>query len=330
MGLSEIPYLEYFRLGEKPFSMTPDPSFYFESTEHKKASDYLRFFIGQREGFALIYGDVGTGKTLLCRRFFASLDRKTFNVGLILNPIMNQAEFLAEVLREFNITEKGQDTLFKGGGAPGLAPTYTTKDMLGVLEQYLLKEYEKGKESVLAIDEAQLLPDETFDFVRVLSNFETNKEKILHIILFGQKELVSKLAEPRMRYLSQRISVVHQLRPLAENEVGVYINHRLLRAGSNGLIQFTPRAHKMIYGATKGYPRLINIVCDRSLITMYARSKVVADEKIVSSVLKEESINTLAKEIKPPRRYASGYYYTALGLSLLILLLFFLFRRFFV
>jgi general secretion pathway protein A len=267
---------------------------------------------------------VGTGKTLLCRRFFDSLDKNAFNVGLILNPMMTQAEFLSEVIREFNI---GQDGLF-GNNGPGITADYTIKDLLGTLEQYLLAEYEKGKETLLAIDEAQLLSDEMLEFLRILSNFETNKEKILHIILFGQKELVSKLSQPRLRYLSQRITVVHQLLPLTENEVGVYINHRLLKAGSHGLIQFTPGALKMIYGATKGYPRVINLVCDRCLLTMYARSNTLSDENVVKSVLKEESLSTATRKTAGLWRYFDKRYYIAAAAFLVMLVLFFLLRRF--
>ncbi|OPY76547.1 MAG: hypothetical protein A4E65_03159 [Syntrophorhabdus sp. PtaU1.Bin153] len=322
----EIPYLDYLGLKEKPFSMTPDPEFYFESRSHKKATDYLKFFVSQREGFALIHGDVGTGKTLLCRRFLDSLDKNNVNVALILNPIMTETEFLGEVLREFNIPAKGQEGLFEGKNqAPGME-VVTKKDMLNSLEEYLLAQYRNGKECILAIDEAQLLSNEMFDFLRVLSNFETNKDKLLHIVLFGQEEVVSKLAGQRMRYLSQRISVVHHLRPLSTGEVGMYITHRLLKAGSNGLIQFSSSVVSGIHRVSRGYPRLINIICDRCLLMLYAKSKTQVDQKILNEVLREESICTLIKELRAaPGRLRKGYV-IALGITLVIFILFLVFR----
>ena len=243
----EIPYLDYCGLTEKPFGLTPDPQFYFESRSYREAMDHLRFFLDQKEGFALIYGDVGLGKTTISRIFLDSLDKKLYHTALILNPIMDEAEFLRQVLKELAV------------------PVYSTnrEELLENLRDFLLDEYRQGKETVLVIDEAQLLSSELFEFIRVLSNFETDKQKILHVILFAQPEIIQRLVEPAMRYLAQRITVIYRLRPLAQDEISLYIHHRLLKAGSRGFVQFTDEAVKEIYQASLGCPRLINVLGDR-------------------------------------------------------------------
>lgn len=270
----EIPYLEYFGLTEKPFGLTPDSHFYFESQTHREALEHLRFFLMQKEGIACIYGDVGTGKTVLSRLFLDSLDKNIYNTALILNPIMGDKEFLQEILTELSITH---DNISK-------------KDMFSKLEQFLLEEYKKGKETLIVIDEAQLVTDETFEFIRILSNLETDKEKMIHIILFGQVELIERLKQPHLRYLSQRISVIYRLKTLNPDEAGHYITHRLLKAGSKGFVQFEEDAVKLIYNASRGYPRVINIISDRCLLALYSKSGRVVDEKTVKSVISDESL----------------------------------------
>ncbi len=273
----EIPYLEYFGLNEKPFGLTPDAHLYFESETHREAIEHLRFFLMQKEGFACIYGDVGIGKTVLSRLFIDSLDKNIYNTALILNPIMDDKEFLQAVLTELGIPYEENSS---------------KKDMFSRLEDFLLKEHKKGKETIIVIDEAQLITDETFDFIRILSNLETDKEKILHIIFFGQQELIERLKQPHMRYLSQRISVIYKLKPLNLNEINHYITHRLLKAGSKGFVQFEDDAIKLIYSASKGYPRTINIICDRCLIALYSKTGRTVNEKVVKTVLKDESLGT--------------------------------------
>jgi general secretion pathway protein A len=307
----EIPYLEYFGLTEKPFGLTPDPHFYYESITHREAVDHLKFFLCQKEGFASIYGDVGTGKTVSSRIFMDSLDKSLYNTALILNPIMDEKEFLQEILKELNISYEN----------------LSKKEMFDRFQLYLLEEFGKGKETIIIIDESQLLSDEMLEFIRVLSNMETEKEKILHTILLGQQELIEKLKEPRMRYLSQRITVIYQLKPLSLREVNLYINHRLLKAGSKGFLQFKEDAIKLIYHASKGYPRLINVICDRCLLLLYTKSERTVDEKAVNAVLNEESISTLADMTKTnkilpalPYLLAALIAITLLALSLLNLI----------
>ncbi|HOV89447.1 MAG TPA: AAA family ATPase [Syntrophorhabdaceae bacterium] len=289
----EIPYLEYFGLTEKPFGLTPDAHFYYESQTHREAIEHLRFFLAQKEGFACIYGDVGTGKTVLSRLFLDGLDKNIYNSALILNPIMGEQEFLQAVLTELGI--QYDNTLSK-------------KDLFSKLEEFLISEHKKGKETIIIIDEAQLITNETFDFIRILSNIETDKEKILHIIFFGQHELIERLKQPHMRYLAQRISIIYRLKTLNINEVNHYITHRLLKAGSKGFVQFEEKGLEHIYKASKGYPRVINIICDRCLLFLYSRSASLVDEKVVKSVLEDESISTLVEIEKEKENFQKRIY----------------------
>lgn len=283
--MEEIPYLKYCGLKEKPFGLTPDPFFYFESASYQEALGHLTFFLSQKEGFALIYGDVGLGKTTMSRVFLDRLDKTRYNSALILNPIMDEADFLRQVVRELAIDcEDSQSDA-----------------TLDALKSYLLSEHESGRETVLIIDEAQLLSDGLLELIRVLSNFETDKEKMLHIILLAQTEIISKLTQPHLRYLAQRITVIYRLRPLTHEEAFLYINHRLLRAGSNGFVRFKDEAVDEIFRASGGCPRLINILCDRCLLYLYSHSKRSVDGAAAKQVFVEES-NLLIQKAAPPRR----------------------------
>jgi type II secretory pathway predicted ATPase ExeA len=278
----EIPYIQYFGLSEKPFGLTPDPQFFFESKSHKEALDHLKFFLSQREGFAVIYGDVGLGKTTLARIFLRSLDRIVFNTALILNPIMDEAGLLREVLKEL--------------GAPETEGS--KKELFDRLTNLLLAEHRRGKETIIVIDEAQLLSEEVLEFIRILSNIETDKDKTLHIILVGQTEIIERLKAPHLRYLAQRITVVYRLQTLALDETEQYISYRLIKAGSQGSVHFEQAALRSIHEAARGAPRLINTLCDRCLLALYSQSKKVVDEHIVRIVLQEESAAlNLAKQI---------------------------------
>jgi len=271
----EIPYVKYFELSERPFGLTPDPHFYFETETHREALSHLAFLLGQKEGFALIYGDVGLGKTTLSRIFLSSLDGNVYNTALILNPIMDGDEFLSLVLKELGLKADGG----------------TKKELYDEFEHFLLDGHRKGKETVVVIDEAQLLSNELLEFIRVLSNMETEKEKILRIILFAQPELVERLKEPSMRHLAQRITVTYKLKPFTEKDVRHYIAYRLIKADSKGVPSFKKAAARMIFEASHGYPRLVNILCDRCMLSLYAKSKNVVNKQIVVDILKEENIS---------------------------------------
>lgn len=301
----EIPYLEYFGFTEKPFGMSPDPAFYYESNEHKKAVDYLNFFLSQKEGFALIYGDVGSGKTTVSRIFINSLPRESYNTALILNPVTDDMEFMKELLREFSVQD---------------IPS-TNKELYDTLRLFLLEEFRNGKENVLVIDEAQLLSYELLEFIRLLSNIETDKQKILHTIFFAQPEFLEKLKAQNMRHLAQRITVTYGIEPLTLNEVKSYINYRLYRAGSKGPLEFQDRAVRLIHIASKGFPRLINYICDRCLLAIYAQSSHTVDGHVVSKVLLEESISLgSVKSQNDIRGLRSNYMAPAIVIILVVVL----------
>jgi general secretion pathway protein A len=299
-----IPYLEYCGLTEKPFGLTPDPFFYFESRNFRQATDHLRFFLDQKEGFALVYGDVGLGKTTISRIFLDSLDKRLYHTGLILNPIMDEAELLRQLLKELAVP-------VSSGGK---------EELLGNLGDFLVDAYRNGKETVLVIDEAQLFSSRLFEFIRILSNFETDKEKMLHIILFAQPEIIGRLMEPGMRFLAQRITVIYRLAPLGEKEISQYIHHRLLRAGSRGFVQFADGAVKEIYRTSQGCPRLINVLADRCLLYLYTHSKHTVDAAAVRSLLKEESQTLMRKE---RRTYRKAVYAVAACIVLFLLAILF-------
>ncbi len=302
-GSMDIPYIDYFGLTEKPFSLTPDPAFYFESRSHREALDHLHFFLDQREGFALIYGDVGTGKTTLSRIFLSSLESQTYASALVLNPIMDDREFLKEILHEFSIE----------GCGSGI------KEGLDALRVFLLARHRQGKRSLLVVDEAQLIRDDLFEFIRVLSNFETDKEKILQIILFAQPEITGRLQKDELRYLSQRITVICILKPLDLDEVARYVSYRLFKAGSKGLLKFNEDATKLIHSASKGYPRLINIICDRCMLVLYSQSRTTANRSTVKTALKELNIALLTGR----KKRLSKTVYILLSVASLVLLMLF-------
>jgi len=299
----EIPYLKYFGLNERPFGLTPDPQFYFETETQREALSHLAFLLGQKEGFALIYGDVGLGKTTLSRIFLSSLDDNMYNTALILNPIMDKDEILKMIAKELGLETSG----------------LTRKELYDSIEFFLLEEHSRGKETVIVIDEAQLLSNEALEFIRVLSNMETEKEKILRIVLFAQPELIEKMRDPSTRHLAQRITVTYKLKPFSERDVRRYIAYRLIKAGSKGIPSFKKGAVRLIYKASNGYPRLINILCDRCMLSLYAKSKNIVDKQIVTDVLKEENISLAS--VSKGNSLAQRYRVVVLSLVGIILIL---------
>ena len=246
-------YLEYLGLREKPFSITADPSFLYLSRKHREALSHMVYGIRERKGFVEITGDIGTGKTTLCKALLRQLDPST-KTALILQPQLSELQLLQSIVQDF-----------------GLNPM-RSNNRLGLfnqLNQFLLEEANLGRNIVLVIDEAQNLSLRLLEQIRMLSNLETDKQKLIQIILVGQPQLREKLASPALEQLRQRIGVRYHMTPLDLDEVRTYIDHRLRIAGSEGGLEWLPEAADEVYHLSRGIPRLINLICDRSLLACY-------------------------------------------------------------
>jgi len=268
-------YQEFYGLREKPFVLTPDPQFLYLSESHRTAIDSLHYGIEQREGFIVITGDIGTGKTTICRAFLEKLD-KNIKTAVIFNSLLSEGKLLESILQDFGFPPKGR----------------TKHDLVNSLNQSLLQLLSRGENAVLIIDEAQNLSIPVLEQIRMLSNLETEKEKLLQIILFGQLELDQKLRSNKLKQLNQRIAIRHHLLPLTHAEMESYIYQRLMVAGAQGSINFSKSALNEIYKFSKGIPRLINLLCDRALLGGFVEQTLHIDRKIIlkakDSLLGEE------------------------------------------
>jgi general secretion pathway protein A len=250
-------YAAYFGLKETPFRLTPDPTYLYMSDQHREALAHLLYGISEGGGFVQLTGDVGTGKTTLCRALLAQLPPQV-DVALILNPRLTIPEFLASVCDELKL--------------PYPRDTTSPKGFVDALDHYLLDAHARGRRTVLLIDEAQGLSVEVLEQVRLLTNLETTSEKLLQIILIGQPELRPLLARDDLRQLAQRITARYHLEPFTEPDTHAYVRHRLQVAGGHrGL--FSEAAIRRIHAESRGIPRLINIICDRALLGAYAQDK---------------------------------------------------------
>ena len=243
-------YLDYYGLTEPPFDITPNPRFLFYSAKHREAFNHVLYGIRERKGFVQLTGEVGAGKTTLCRAILEQLDNGQYATALILNPVMSAEELVKAVAIEFGLPVNGLDRL----------------ETLSVINHFLLHQVETGKETVLIIDEAQDMTDELLEQVRLLSNLETDDRKLLQIVLMGQPELRDRLNNPKLRQLRQRITVRYHLPPLNRYEVNQYIQHRLQVAGAKGSPYFTQLALWRVYRYSQGIPRLLNAICDKALL----------------------------------------------------------------
>lgn len=244
-------YDDFYGFREPPFSLTPNPRFLFFSDRHREAFDHVLFGIRQRKGFIQLTGEVGAGKTTLCRAILEHLG-SGYRTALILNPSMTSAQLLRTVLKEL-----------------GLKPARDRVRCLDRLNRFLLEQVAEGNDVVLIIDEAQDLTLELLEQVRLLSNLETDQRKLLQIVLVGQPELREVLDSRRLRQLRQRITVRYHLGPLSYDETVHYIRHRLCVSGCNSRPHFDRRALRKIYRYSGGVPRLINAVCDKLLLCGY-------------------------------------------------------------
>lgn len=247
-------YEAYYGLREKPFNLTPDPKYLYLSEKHKEAFAHLLFGIKNRSGFVMVTGEIGTGKTTICRTLLGQLDEDT-EVAFIFNPCLSPEELLRNINEDFGIKTAAS----------------TVRGLIDELNEYLLERNAKGKNCVLVIDEAQNLAPAVLEQIRLLSNLETETQKLLQIVLIGQPELVQVLALHELRQLNQRITARYHLHPLGREETMQYIAYRMRVAGARRRIYFTAPAIRRIYKISRGTPRVINALCDRSLLIGYTR-----------------------------------------------------------
>jgi type II secretory pathway predicted ATPase ExeA len=264
-------YEEYYGFTEKPFSLTPDPKYLYKSESHANAFELLQYAVRRREGFVVITGDIGTGKTTLCRALLEQIDRNTFS-ALVLNPFLSEEDLLKLILQDFGVVSR-EDV------KRGRLANVSKQELIETIYDFLLSLLPLRASAVLIIDEAQNLPMPVLEQIRILSNLETDKDKLLQIVLVGQLNLNPLLKAPQMRQLDQRVSIRYQLRPLSRDEAAAYVSHRLTVAGGSAAVTFQPKALDMVHGRTQGIPRLINLVCDRSLLAAYSgrTNRVTAD-----------------------------------------------------
>lgn len=263
-------YLEHYKLREAPFNITPDPRFLYFSRRHQEAFDHLYFGIRERKGFIQLTGEVGTGKTTVCRRLLEELG-PTYKTALILNPCLSAGQLIRAIALELALPLRKTDRL----------------SVLHALNQFVLDEVNHGNTIVLIIDEAQNLTHELLEQVRLLSNLETHNQKLMQICLVGQPELREKLADPSLRQLRQRITVRYHLAPLTKHETAEYINRRLDMAGANGNPRFDEGAVALVHQYAEGIPRLINAVCDKTLLAGFVKEQQVMTDELVKLAINE-------------------------------------------
>jgi general secretion pathway protein A len=263
-------YLEYYGLQEAPFDLTPNPRFLFFSAKHREAFNHVLYGVRERKGFVQLTGEVGAGKTTICRAILKELGDR-FATALILNPVPDADQLLRAIAMEFGLDAKNLDRF----------------ETLSALNQFLIDLLYQGRDALLIMDEAQGLTPGLLEQVRLLSNLETDERKLLQIVLMGQPELRDRLNDPQLRQLRQRITVRFHLRALQRGELWPYIQHRLRVAGANGQPAFTLGALWRIYHYTKGIPRLVNAVCDKCLLAGYVQRSLRIDHRTAATAVRE-------------------------------------------
>ena len=270
-------YTTFFGLTCNPFQLTPDPEFLFLGKDHKKALTYVTYGISAGTGFILVTGEVGTGKTTLLRKILKELN-KDIKVARVNNTLVSSEQLIAMISDDFGIETQGKDKT----------------RLLRELTDFIISQYAQGFRTTLIIDEAQNLSPELLEEVRLLSNLETDKNKLLQIILAGQPELKQTLAVPKLRQLRQRISISCHINPLGRDQIEEYIFHRLGIAGNRSAVTFLEGAVDLLHDATHGVPRLINIFCDFLLLAAFSEGT----KKISVDLVKE-----IAQDLDSDTRY---------------------------
>ena len=264
-------YEAFFGLREKPFNMTPDSRYFYPSPKHRDALNHMVYAIQERRGFVVITGEIGSGKTTLSRILFQKLDPLT-KTAIIRNTHLSAKDLIMLALDELEIPYK---------------PARSKAGLIGALNGFLVEQLRDGNNVVLLIDEAQNLRPAVLEEVRMLSNLETDREKLIQIILMGQPELKTKLWLKELTQLRQRVSLHYHLSPLDEMETAAYVQHRLHVAGGNGALIFSAESLQRVFQQTHGVPRLINALCDRALLTGYVNETATITPAMIDEVAGE-------------------------------------------
>ena len=271
-------YVQHFGLEHAPFSIAPDPRFLFLSAHHREALAHLLYGLEAGGGFVVLTGDIGAGKTTVCRCFLEQVPANC-QVAYVFNPRLSAVELLAEVCQEFGVELPP--------ALPGAPPASTVKAWVDPLNRFLLASHAAGRNSVLVIDEAQQLSSEVLEQLRLLTNLETNERKLLQIILIGQPELGEMLARPGLEQLAQRVIARYHLGPLDVADTGGYLLHRLQVAGLRGPSPIGPAMWRRIHRHSAGLPRRINLVCDRALLGAYSQGLAEVDRRTLAQAMRE-------------------------------------------
>jgi len=267
-------YKKFYGFSEKPFNTTPDSKFFFPSAKHSEALNSLVYAIDEKKGFVVITGEIGAGKTTVSRALLNRLNVDT-RAALITNTHLTCKELIVQILEEFEVSYQ-----------PG-----SKQKLLSQLNDYLIKQLASNINMVLMIDEAQNLPAKVLEEVRMLSNLETEKEKLIQIILIGQPQLKAKLEHIKLEQFKQRIAVFYHLNSLSQIEAREYILHRLKLAGTDVENIFSPVTINLIYAHSGGIPRIINIICDSALLSGYILETKIITPEIIMEVIKERNFN---------------------------------------
>ena len=289
--MDNLLYQTHFGLSQAPFNITPDPSFLYLSASHREGLAQLSYGIRARKGFVVLTGEVGTGKTTLIHALLNDLNGSA-QTALIFSTIVSPADLLRSVCEEFGLVEPKR-------------PLQDIHDYLVSLNEFLLESYRKGENCALIIDESQNLSAEVLESIRLLSNFETSKDKLLQILLVGQPELAVRLNSPELRQLKQRVMLRHHLRALSQQECCEYVSNRLKVAGGDRQI-FTPNALESIHTYSGGIPRIMNVLCDNALLTSYALGRKEIDTGIIREVAEDLSITTNPEARRPIRQVVNN------------------------
>jgi general secretion pathway protein A len=265
-------YCTFYGFRESPFTITPNPRFLFMSTQHREAFAHLIYAVESRAGFIELTGEVGTGKTTLLRTFLNRLDSEGHRTALIFNPCLSSLELLTSINREFGLPWENGSRM----------------ELLQELNDFLLAQKAAGRSVVLVMDEAQNLSAEVLEQLRLISNLETETDKLIQIVLSGQPELLAILARDELRQLNQRITVRYHLLPMGYDSMRRYIDHRMELAGRFRAAEFTSAAMKRIFRFSGGVPRLVNIVCDRALLIGYSE-----EERVISGAMVAQAVSEL-------------------------------------